>query len=126
MKNFDKLKSTLTAQRQAVAVALQSGTPEEQMQAFENLIEGIQESVAAEAEQVMDRYNNDYNDERILSERGLQRALVSKEKKYFNAVVEKQSFDGIQETFPMTIIADVFKNLTTEHPLISRVNAVLV
>ena len=124
MKNFDKLKSTLTAQRQAVAVALQSGTPEEQMQAFENLIEGIQASVAAEAGEVMERYNNDFNDERILSERGLQRALVSKEKKYFNAVVEKQSFDGIQETFPMTIIADVFKNLTTEHPLISRVNAV--
>lgn len=124
MKNFDKLKSTMSAQRQAVVDALQNGTPEDQAKAFENLIEGIQASVMAEAEQVMDRYNNDYNDERILSERGIQRSLVSQEKRYFNAVVEKQSFDGVTETFPMTIVADVFKNLTTEHPLISRVNAV--
>lgn len=124
MKNFDKFKSTMSAQRQAVVDALQNGTPEDQAKAFENLFEGIQTSVLTEAEQVMAAYNDDYNDERILSDRGLQRALTSQEKKFFNAVVEKQSFDGITETFPMTIVADVFKNLTTEHPLISRVNAV--
>ena len=65
MKNFDKFKSTMSAQRQAVVDALQNGTPEDQAKAFENLFEGIQTSILTEAEQVMAAYNDDYNDERI-------------------------------------------------------------
>ena len=38
MKNFDKFKSTMSAQRQAVVDALQNGTPEDQAKAFERQI----------------------------------------------------------------------------------------
>lgn len=124
MKNFDLIKTTLATQRQDVVNALKSGDEAEQETAFNGLFAGIQESVMSEAESFMEKYGNDMSDERILSDRGLQRALTSQEKKFFNAVVDKGTFEGVEDTFPMTIISDVFKNLTTEHPLLSRVDAV--
>ncbi|SFH68666.1 phage major capsid protein [Pisciglobus halotolerans] len=124
MKNFDFVKNTLATQRQAVVDALKTDDADAQSKAFNDLFAGIQEATMEEAKAYMDKFGNDYNDERVLSERGLQRTLTSNEKKYFNAVVEKQTFEGIEEVFPVTIVADVFKNLTTEHPLLSRVDAV--
>lgn len=124
MKNFDLIKTGLASQRQAVVDALKTEDTDAQAKAFDGLFKGIQDAVMEEASAFVEKYGDDVNDERILNDRGLQRTLTSKEKTFFNAVVEKQTFEGVKEIFPVTIVADVFKNLTTEHPILSRIDAV--
>lgn len=60
-------------------------------------------------------------DKATLTSRGV-RTLTSDELKYYNEVIEVQSFDGVSALVPPTIYDRIFEDLTIEHPLLSRIN----
>ena len=121
MKNLENTK-TIETLRVELFSALQSEDTTVQEKAFTAFAEGMQDEITAKAEERMKMFSNAHSDEQILVHRGTRRALTSEEKKYFNAVVERGGFDKVEKTFPTTIIEDVFKNLKTEHPLLSRID----
>ncbi|WP_314068421.1 phage major capsid protein [uncultured Vagococcus sp.] len=126
MKNADLFKDSLDKQRAALFNAMQSDDKEEQATAFNDFFEGIQTSMMAQNERLVAELGENYNDDKILVDRGIRRQLTSKENKFFAAAVEKKSLDNLVEVFPVTIVEDVFKNLKEEHPVLSRIDAVPV
>lgn len=123
MFNPDKHNEKMNELRMELFNSMKGEDAEAQEKAFLNFTEGLENSVMDAAKEQMNRIGNVHTDEQILINRGVRRALTSEEKKYFNAVVERGGFDKVNIVFPTTIIQDVFKNLTEEHPLISRVDA---
>ncbi len=120
IKNLDN-NAGLEA-RQALFNAIQSGDEKEQEQAFLNFAEAVSNAVEEKAMAQLEHQTTVYTDEQALQVRGLRRAMTSDEKRYFNAVVERGGFEGVSEVFPKTIFEEVFKDLTEEHPLLSRVD----
>ncbi|MCD8198241.1 MAG: phage major capsid protein [Lachnospiraceae bacterium] len=99
--------------------------------------EGLGKASAADAlakvQQDMALYQ-ETKDEKILAARGV-RKLTSKEEAWYNKLIEvmksgnpKQAFieiigtDDEDDIMPSSIIEDVFRNLTQEHPLLSRIS----
>lgn len=115
-----------TMQKEAVSAlqkAMQGGTPEEIKQAWDQFHVSVVEAVKQD-------YEMANGDEKILAQRGF-RQLTQKEKNYYEKLIEagrsqnpQQAMIDIMETdaMPETIIEDVYKDLTTEHPLLARVN----
>lgn len=60
------------------------------------------------------------NDIDVMKARG-QALLTKEETEYYAAVIEKNTFDDIDKTFPTTIFDRVFKDLRANHPLLSRI-----
>ena len=63
----------------------------------------------------------------ILAQRGF-RQLTQKETKFYEKLIEagksanpKQAMSGVMDIMPETVIEDVYKDLTEEHPLLSRI-----
>lgn len=121
MKNLDAIKN-MDELRGKLFEAINSGDEAAQKQAFGEFAQGIENAVAERAKAEIENRVTGYSDDQILVARGLKKPLTSEEKKYFNAVVEKKGFDGLETAMPKTIIADVFKNIKEEHPLLSRIN----
>lgn len=121
MKNIDKIK-TMNELQADLFYALKSGTEEEQSEAFLEFANGIQDIVIEKAKTNISEQKNILNDENILVNRGIKKPLTTAERKYFNAVVEKRGFENVEETFPKTIIEEIFINLKQEHPILSRVD----
>lgn len=121
MKNLDNVKN-MDDLRGKLFTALQSEDVKVQEEAFKEYTAGLQESIMNEAKATMNAYGETQNDESVLINRGTMKALTSTEKKYFNAVVERGGFEGVAETFPTTIIEDVFKDLKQNHPLLSKID----
>lgn len=110
--------------------AMNSGDPEQMQEAGLKLYTAICESVKQD---VIDAKSADETDA-ILKERGV-RQLTQTEKTFYQKWIESAKSSNPQQTFtdliendgmPETIIEDVYKNLTQEHPLLSRVNFVSV
>lgn len=113
----------------AMADALKEGSSEKFSQAFENFAESIAKNIREEYETLKDE-----TDSKILASRGY-RQLTSKEKKFYERWIEgaktsnpKQAFTDLieEDGMPETIIEDVFTDLTTEHPLLSKIDFVYV
>lgn len=121
MKNLDK-NTNMETLRAELFASMQGDDANAQEQAFVNFAKGLQNAIMDEAKSEMAKQGEAYNDERILVNRGLIKPLTSEEKKYFNAVIQKEGFDNAEMVFPKTIIQDVFKNLKEEHPLLSRID----
>lgn len=121
MQNLDNIKS-MDALRATLFTALQSDDEKEQEKAFTAFAEGLQDEIMAKAATEMNKFNASNSDDAILVARGTLKALTSEEKKYFNAVVQRGGFEGVEETFPKTIIHDVFRDLRQTHPLLSRID----
>ena len=113
--NMEKLRADLFA-------AMASDDADQQEKAFLNFTEGLEMSIMDKANAQIEKFGNAYSDDQILISRGVKRALTTEEKKYFNAVVERGGFDKVEIAFPKTIIQDVFKNLKTDHPILSRID----
>ena len=122
MKNLDTKIDTM-AVRQTFFDALRDGSEEDQIKALEGVINMIQEDIMSKANEQMELIGAEYTDDRILAERGIMKPLTTAEKKYFNAVIERGGFDGVEELFPTTIVQDVFRDLRQSHPILSRVDA---
>lgn len=122
MKNPDFTNETMNDFREQLFLALQTDDESAQKAAFQNFVEGLETSVTSQIKAAADTFQEGLQDEAILAERGLRRKLTSKEKKFFNEAVEKQTITGLSARFPETIIEDIYRNLVQEHPIISLVD----
>lgn len=64
-------------------------------------------------------FNIENADASILAQRGFV-PLTAEERRYYNEVKDKHSFDGIE--LPKTVFERVFEDLTQNHPLLSEIN----
>lgn len=97
--------------------ALQSGDEKEFAEVMTSFASGIQKNILDQAKKDADQI---YSDNQILSQRGAH-ILTSEEKKYYNAVIEGQSFVGVNDLVPATVINRVFDDLERNHPLLSLI-----
>lgn len=65
----------------------------------------------------------EFSDRSAYQMRGID-VLTSEELKFYNEVKSNGGFKGIDDTFPITVIDRVFKNLTQEHPLLEKIQLV--
>lgn len=114
--------------------AMESNDPEKIEKAFESIGKAAASDAYAKLQQDIEAYNQT-KDESILEKRGI-RTLTSKEEAWYNKVIDamrsknpKQAFidiigsDNEDDEMPSTIFEDVFRNLTTEHPLLSKIKS---
>lgn len=127
MKNKDVKEMTRGKLAQQFNEALKSEDAEQIAQAFADMAEQIQQEVL---EQAKDAADVEQMDAAVLAARGL-RQLTSKEKKYYEAVINamksdnpKQALANLDVTMPKTIIEDVFDSLKAEHPLLAAIDFV--
>lgn len=118
IKQFDAIKDY----QEQLFTALATEDKEAQKEAWDNFTTGLQNDLEASNKDYLETLNEGIVDEKILVDRGLQRQLTSKERKWFNEAVEKQTIEGLDERFPETIVEDIYKDLTEEHPIISKVD----
>lgn len=121
MINIDNKK--MVDVRQELFNAMKEGSVEEQAKAFADFTDSLQTEIMNRAKSDMETMNSVSSDNQILVNRGIRKALTSEEMKFFNAVVERSGFDGVEEQFPVTIVQEVFKDLRQNHPIISLVDA---
>lgn len=123
MKNKDVEKATRDEILQKMNAAIAENNTEDYAQAFELFANSIQESVLAEYEQTISS-----NDASLLAMRG-SRQLTSKETEFYQKTIDamkgtnpKQALTDMDVVMPETIIDSVFKDLETEHELLSVIN----
>ena len=68
-----------------------------------------------------DTFQLELSDRSTLEASG-QAQLTSEERKYYEKVIEKRSFDGVEDVMPKTIFERVFEDLQREHPLLSKID----
>ena len=102
--------------------ALKNGNEEDQQQAFLNFTNAIENNLMEKAQNTLAEYKDSLNDEQILINRGVLKPLTKEENKFFNEVVERGGFKGVEEAFPVTLIDDVLNRVRTEHPIISKID----
>lgn len=124
IKNLDETKNiSIEEARQGLFDALRQDDIKLQEEAFNNFASALQTDIMAEAKYTMTQVEEGKADEKILEARGIIIPLTSTEKKYFNAVIEREGFENVDELFPTTIVQDVFDKIRTEHPILSRIDA---
>lgn len=114
------------AQKEAVAAlqrALQNGNADEAGKAWQQVIDSISEKVKTDYEMYS-------TNQKVLAQRGY-RMLTTEETEFYQKMIKaekssnaKQSFTDLIETqggMPETIIEDVYRELTEEHPLLNRI-----
>lgn len=122
LRENTKIKDAAKALQQAFV----SGDEKTIQEAFDQYGKAI-------AATVKEDYDFAHGDETILLQRGY-RVLTGEENAYYNAVAKAgkektvQAMNGLlsDKVMPVTIIEDVYKELTSEHPLLSRINFVSV
>lgn len=126
MKNPDKAPMSTTTEEniKAMAAAFESGDPAEVAARIvakfeENAAhyEAMQNDIIREAK----RASREEWDTEVLRARGVQ-TLTSEEKKFYNAAIDVQGFDGTAALMPPTVFDRVFEELEQEHPLLSKIN----
>lgn len=126
MKNLD-LGNELVVNAQAKLFdALKTDNEDQQKEALEGVFSAIAEEIKIEAKKEIDQRQDHAQDSNILMNRGTHKPLTSYERKYFNAVVEKKGWAGLDLAFPTTIIEDVLSKIETEHPILSKIDVVSV
>lgn len=107
----------------ALSAALKGGNKERIEAAWETFHESVAECVRAD-------FVETGNDKAVLAQRGY-RQLTAKENAYYEKLIKAgksakpmQELTGLLGTdvMPVTIIEDVYKDLTDEHTLLSRIN----
>ena len=123
MKNLDAIQEKRKAILQKMSAAIQANDTDAYNQAFDELCQEIQDNVLEKAKQFAGE-----NDSRILSDRGV-RQLTSKEKEYYEKLIDamksedpKQAVNNIDVVMPETVIDQVFEDLRTDHPLLSKID----
>lgn len=119
-KNLDTKKIVTDEMRQNLVNALEGGETDAFTQELVNMAEHIQQEIINEAEQVMENMNNDAT---ALSQRGITQ-LTTEEQQYYNQVIDKEGFDGVEELVPPTVIDRVFTELVQSHELLKAINFV--
>ena len=122
IKLSDKKENKLQSATQAMYDALSSEETEVQKQAFEEyslaLAESMEDSVNAE----IAKYESARDEDTVMAKRANRLQMTPKEKKFFAEAVEKQTVDGLDESFPKTIIETIMQDLSQEHPVLSEID----
>lgn len=131
MKNFDlENNQTFKDAQKRLTKALTEGDKEARKDAIQDIMTAIavetKEEAKKEVQNGIRQANNQFNDEQVLMNRGTNKPLTSKERKYFNEVIEKKTFDPdvVDELFPTTLVTDVISQIEQEHPILSRIDMV--
>lgn len=122
MKNLDVLEMQKRQIVQKMNEAAAKGDADAFQEAFLELSDHIQERVLQEARGLIEAA-----DRKVLSDRGV-RQLTSRELDYYQKLTEamksqdpKQALANLDVVMPETIINNVFDQLRTEHPLLSKI-----
>lgn len=112
-----------------IVAAMKSGNEQEIQTAWQKFHDSVVEQVKADFEELQET-----NDSAVLAQRGY-RQLTSKEKKWYNKVIDalrsnnpKQAFTNIitsdneEDVMPTTIVEDVYRDLREEYPLLNAIN----
>ncbi|MCD7882520.1 MAG: phage major capsid protein [Lachnospiraceae bacterium] len=127
--DFNKTQSVSKRLREA----METNDANQIEEAFDDIATAAAEDAYAQLKQDMELYEQTH-DQAILERRGA-RDLTTKETAWYNRIADvmrssnpKQVFteiigsDDEDDIMPNTIIEDVFRNLTQDHPLLSKVN----
>lgn len=127
MKSRDILEMEKATIVNKMNAAIESGDTEAFSSSFVELCQKIERSVLEQAEEMLAG-----QDTAILAQRGV-RQLTRKEKEYYEKVIEamrsgnpKQALNDVEVVMPETIMDSVFEDLTTSHPLLSKLSATTV
>ncbi len=112
------LDDTVLGIQEQIRAAMQSDNEEGMIQAFSAMARSIENNILKEAR---DAFQLELSDRATLEARG-QAQLTSEERKYYDKVIEKRSFEGVEDVMPKTIFERVFEDLQREHPLLSKID----
>lgn len=120
MNNLDLQGKIQAETQEKIKNALESGKTEDLAGAIATMAQDIENNIMKEAKAAI---NEDLNDKAVLNKRGLN-PLTAEETKYYNEVISKGGFSGVEELMPKTVIDRVFEDLEKEHPLLSKIDFV--
>lgn len=103
--------------------AIESGDSQEFADVIVKNIQANGDRIQQELIEEAKAFNIENADASILAQRGF-KPLTAAERKYYNEVKDKHSFDGLE--LPKTVFDRVFEDLTQNHPLLSEINFVNV
>ena len=118
MINPDLKNKVSIETQESIKNALESGDTKELSEAIVKMAGDIENSILEEARASI---NENLNDNAVLNKRGLN-TLTAEETKYYNEVISKGGFKGIEELMPKTVIDRVFEDLEKNHPLLSKID----
>lgn len=118
MVNPDLQSKIQVETQEKIKNALESGKTDELAGAITAMATDIENNIMKEAKTSI---NDNLNDSAVMNKRGMN-PLTSDETKYYNEVISKGGFDGVEELMPKTIIDRVFEDLEKEHPLLSKID----
>lgn len=126
IKNPDKQAPAINKDEQikALKMAFENGDSAEVAARIVENYEANQQHYQAMMDQTIaeaKRSQEEGWDQATLNARGV-RTLTTAEKKFYNAAIEVESFDGVAALVPPTVFDRIFEDLATEHPLLSRIN----
>ncbi len=116
-----------TQLREKLQAAITAGNADEFAQTFDSMLDEIIEELGkANDERFAESVSN--SDAAILNARG-QRQLTSDERAYYQSVYDaitsenpKQALANLDKTLPVTTVVEVFDEIRTEHPLLSKID----
>ncbi|NEY20506.1 phage major capsid protein [Bacillus ginsengihumi] len=124
VKNLDNAKIKQQQQQDEAKAKLLAAMKDDDEKALaEAMVEfanGIQEDILEKATAAA---QSEFNDQRILTERGA-RILTSAETKFYNEVIANEGFAGVEELVPATVINRVFDELVRDHALLNAITFV--
>lgn len=103
--------------------AIESGDSQEFADVIVKNIQANGDRIQQELIEEAKAFNIENADASILAQRGF-KPLTAAERKYYNEVQDKHSFDGLE--LPKTVFERVFEDLAKNHPLLSEINFVNV
>lgn len=113
--------------RMAMQSAIKAGDTEQFYQEFDKMIDAVGEELSQKYEARLNDMQQEM-DSRILTARGV-RQLTSQEREYYQKFAKaamsedpKQAVANLDVVLPKTVIDSVFEDLSTNHPLLSRIN----
>lgn len=118
MNNLDLQGKIQAETQEKIKNALESGNTEDLSNAIVAMSTDIETNIMKQAKAAI---NEDLNDKAVMNKRGLN-PLTSEETKYYNEVISKGGFNGVEELMPKTVIDRVFEDLEKEHPLLSKID----
>lgn len=117
IKVKDKLKNYHDHKAHFAELVQNGASDEEQSKAFGEMFDALSNDLRDE---ISAEVNNRVVDNGILAKR-LQSPLTSEERKFFNEINTEVGYKE-EKLLPETVIERVFDDLSTEHPLLSKIN----
>nr|WP_244913511.1 phage major capsid protein [Heyndrickxia sporothermodurans] len=118
MKNLDKSKKDQVKAQENLLNAMKSEDENAIASAMEEFGNIIQENII---EQATAAATSEFNDQRVLADRGGY-VLTSQETKFYNEVIANKGFAGVEELVPATVINRVFEELERDHELLKAID----